>query len=174
LLDFGVIVDDISKVDTTALIARAMPPEVQLVLFALRYGRTGRQVLLELPKIGHIFVALLAQENGGLVLAMFIVYMKTVAKVSESEIRMALQRTLGNSLADEIAYAGERRFDAGKLEGQRLLLQRQLSQRFGTLPPEVITRISAATLSDLEGIGLRIFTAATLDDALGKPPIEPN
>lgn len=193
LLDFGVIVDDISKVDSTALVARAMPPEVQLVLFALRYGRTGRQMLVELPKMGPIFVAILARENGRLVLAMLIVYMKAVAKVSETEIRMALLQTLGNSLADEIAFAGERKYEAGRLdglregqreglrkgkregqregkrEGQRLLLERLLNQRFGTLPSEAITRLRAATSSDLEAIGLRIFTAATLDEALGKP-----
>lgn len=48
IVDFGIVLDDVSKVNTEALIARPVPPDVQLMLFALRYGRTGQELRDEL------------------------------------------------------------------------------------------------------------------------------
>lgn len=55
----------------------------------------------------------------------------------------------------------------GHAEGRAALLQRQLTRRFGALPPAAIERLSAATINELDAIGERLLSAATLEEALG-------
>lgn len=57
----------------------------------------------------------------------------------------------------------------GKLEGERTLLKRLLTQRFGALAPAAVAHLEAATLSELEVMSLRVLTAATVEDVLGQP-----
>jgi hypothetical protein len=47
------------------------------------------------------------------------------------------------------------------------LLQRLLTRRFGALPPAAMERLSTATIDELDAIGERLLSAATLEDALG-------
>jgi hypothetical protein len=191
MLDFGILLDDISKVDSASLVARPLTPEGRLLLFALRFGRTPVQFIEQLPNIVPALLALRHQPHGALVIAAVIVYLKTVGKVREEEVRVALQQAVGSSIADEILFGAERRLEQaerryeqqyergvhdaelkGELKGERKLLKRLLGQRFGTLSPEAIARIEAAALDDLEAIGLRAFTATTLEEVLGKPTNE--
>ncbi|HRI70722.1 MAG TPA: Rpn family recombination-promoting nuclease/putative transposase [Polyangium sp.] len=178
MIDFGILLDDISKVDGTTLVARPLTPEGRLLLFALRFGRTPDQFMEQLPHVIPALLTLRSKPHGGLVIASIIVYLKTVGKMLEEDVRMALQQAVGNSIADEILFGAERRIEKawndGQLDGQRNLLKRQLGQRFGMLSPDAIARIEAAPLDDLEAIGLRAFTAATLDEVLGTPPTEPS
>jgi hypothetical protein len=100
-----------------------------------------------------------------------------VGKIPETEVRVALQQSLGTTLADEIYFAGERRFQegerAGELRGLRKgkidLLKRQLIPRFGTLPPEVLARIDSANNELLETMSLRVLSASSLDDVFAAP-----
>ncbi len=177
IVDFGIVLDDISKVNTEALMARPVPPEVQLMLFALRYGRTGRRVLDELPKIAPILTVLLQEPNGRLVLGVFLVYLKRVAKVSEAEMRSLLQEVIEPQLDPEMVAvwtqfeAGEKKGRLeGELKGRRTMLRRLLTQRFGTLSPENIARLESASLEDLDAMTLRVLTAASADEVLAEPP----
>jgi flagellar biosynthesis/type III secretory pathway protein FliH len=114
---------------------------------------------------------------------------------------MALQQVLKLSPAEEILFADkvleQRAFRKGirkgklegKLEGMREgklegtregirkgtlgTLSQQLEQRFGALPAHVTTRLEAATQSELEEMALRILSATTLDDVVGKPKRSP-
>ena len=56
----------------------------------------------------------------------------------------------------------------GELHGRAALLQRQLTRRFGPLPPEAAERLSAATIDELDAIGERLLSAQSLDEALGQ------
>lgn len=58
VVDFGIFLDDISKVNTEVLLQRPVPQEIHVVLFALRHGRTGRRMLTELPKIAPMLAEL--------------------------------------------------------------------------------------------------------------------
>jgi hypothetical protein len=67
-------------------------------------------------------------------------------------------------------YYGQGKEDGrveGKAEGRADLLTRQLTLRFGALPPAALARISAAASAELDAIGERVLTAQTLEDALG-------
>ena len=61
----------------------------------------------------------------------------------------------------------------GQVEGRAVLLQRLLTRRFGPLPAEAVERLSAATIEELDAIGERLLSAATLEEALGPPPSRP-
>ncbi len=176
LVNFGVFVDDISKLDTEALLSRPVPPEVQVTLFALRFGRTGRRVLDELPKIAPTIGKLLAQTHGPLVVRLFFVYMSGVAKLSAAEIRMALQDTSEPVFDPEMQAvweqfeAGERQGKLkGEIDGQRKTLKRLLGQRFGVLSAHATVRIDSASVGELEAMELRVLAAPTLEEVLGKP-----
>jgi hypothetical protein len=51
--------------------------------------------------------------------------------------------------------------------GRMSLLQLQLRARFGPLPPAVRARIAAASNEELDAIGVRLLTAASLEEAVG-------
>jgi hypothetical protein len=179
MLDFGIKMDDISKISGNALAQRPITPEGRLVLFALRFGRTPDKFMAELPKIVPVLLTVRSHPHGALVIAAVIVYLKTVGKVSEEEVRMALQEAVGNSIAEEILFGAERRYEKGvhdaelkgelrgELKGQRKVLKRLFGQRFGVLPPDVIARIDTASAEALDAMDLRVLTAATLEEALG-------
>jgi hypothetical protein len=54
----------------------------------------------------------------------------------------------------------------GKLHGRAELITRQLTLRFGSLPPQALATISAASIEDLDSIGERLLTARSLEEAL--------
>ena len=55
----------------------------------------------------------------------------------------------------------------GQAQGRAALVARQLSLRFGSLPSRIEARIAEASIEELDGIGERLLTAQTLDEALG-------
>jgi hypothetical protein len=58
----------------------------------------------------------------------------------------------------------ERGVEKGVEKGQRALLLRQLTRRFGALPADITERVARASRQELEDWGDRILDAASLDD----------
>lgn len=56
----------------------------------------------------------------------------------------------------------------GELEEALALVTKLLTKRFGPLSLDAMTRLRAATKNELEDIGLRVLSAETLEEALGK------
>jgi hypothetical protein len=52
-------------------------------------------------------------------------------------------------------------------QGKADILRRLLEQRFGALSAEALARVSDASTEELDGIGERLLTAQTLEEALG-------
>ncbi len=52
----------------------------------------------------------------------------------------------------------------GRQEGERILVRRLLEKRFGSLPPEILQRLEQANEAELEQIGLRLISAASMQD----------
>lgn len=52
----------------------------------------------------------------------------------------------------------------GKIEGERLMLQRLLEKRFGKLPQHIRTHLKNATLVELEQWGTTLLTATSLEE----------
>ncbi|HEY5569788.1 MAG TPA: DUF4351 domain-containing protein [Gammaproteobacteria bacterium] len=57
----------------------------------------------------------------------------------------------------------------GELRGRADLVTRQLTLRFGSLAPEALEQIAAASIEELDAIGERLLTAQTLQQALSPP-----
>ena len=55
----------------------------------------------------------------------------------------------------------------GRVEGERTMLLRLLTSKFGELTESQIETVQAAALADLERYVGRIFTAQSIDDVLG-------
>jgi hypothetical protein len=177
LVDFGVIVDDVGKVNAEALIARPVSLEVQLILFALRFARTPERFLQELPKIVPLIEALHQQEDGNRCIGTVLLYVERVTKIPASELRMAFQWT-DEAVVEEILYPGRmaerltRELEQSRLEAERAkrqshaLVVRLLRQKFGPLSLAEIARVDAATASELEEMAIRVLSAATLEEVL--------
>lgn len=75
------------------------------------------------------------------------------------ELKMSLAERF-----DQWAHAHQQRgHQEGRQQGESLLLQRQLTRRFGALPSERLAQIAAATTAQLELWGDRVLDAASLD-----------
>jgi hypothetical protein len=68
------------------------------------------------------------------------------------------------TLAEKFDQWAEQYKKEGRLEGETLLLQRQLARRFGPLPTAVIARIAAASVPEIETWGDRVLDATSLDE----------
>ena len=58
----------------------------------------------------------------------------------------------------------EQGMNRGRVEGQRVLLRRQLRRRFGDLSPEAVERVDQASARDLESWAENVLDAGTLDE----------
>ncbi|MDP2784436.1 MAG: Rpn family recombination-promoting nuclease/putative transposase [Sulfurimicrobium sp.] len=56
----------------------------------------------------------------------------------------------------------------GMQQGEGLLLQRQLTRRFGALPADIVARLAGASLEQLESWGDQVLDAKSLDELFGE------
>jgi len=63
----------------------------------------------------------------------------------------------------------EKGLQEGRQEGERVLLRRLLTQRFGPLPDGVEQQLHAATVPDLERWADRVLDAQHLDEVFRTP-----
>lgn len=68
------------------------------------------------------------------------------------------------TLAESFDQWAQKYEQRGIEKGEALLLQRQLTRRFGTLPSDVVGRIAGATAAQLEQWGDRVLDAARLEE----------
>ncbi len=181
MVDFGVFVDDLSPLPAEVLLARPVPVQAQVLLFALRFGRSGQELIDELPKVVPLMQKLLEDPRGRLAVKMVIVYLGRVAKVPEAQLRMALQDVYEPLMDPELSALWDRYEEGRKIareaerrgivKGQVGTLEQLLMQRFGPLPAPLpahaATLLKQATKAQLDEIQLRVLTAATLEETLG-------
>jgi hypothetical protein len=55
----------------------------------------------------------------------------------------------------------------GRAEGRAAIIEKLLTARFGALPEEIKTKISAASIEELDAMGVRLLNAKTLEEAVG-------
>lgn len=85
---------------------------------------------------------------------------KTMPYLSTME-RMAIEKGLQTGM--------QQGMQQGRLEGKRQLLARQLTRRFGELPPWASERLHAASEPDLDAWTDRVLSADSLDAVIGCP-----
>jgi uncharacterized protein DUF4351 len=78
--------------------------------------------------------------------------------------------TLADRLREEGRQKGERTGElAGALTGQRKVLVKLLTLRFGKLPEAAMSRVNAAGVDQLEAWTERVLTAPTLAEVIDAP-----
>lgn len=92
-------------------------------------------------------------------------YVDLVLSSLSEAVRMELQAMDPAKYEYQSEFA-KRYVALGRAEGRATLLTRQLTLRFGVLPPDAVARLSAASIDELDAIGERLLTARTLQEAL--------
>ena len=84
----------------------------------------------------------------------------------------AARRASQNMNPAKYEYRSEfakRYFGQGLAEGRAELILKLLTLRFGQLPEAARTTVQAARIEELDRMGERLLTAASLEEVLGKP-----
>jgi len=117
-----------------------------------------RQVLLA-PTGQEVFTALQS-------------YILKVTKLTRPRLSLVIERQFGADAMKRILSTWEQAVLEGRTEGRTQgnaegraeLLLRQLDRRFGPLPPDVATRLAAASTGDLDRWALRVLDARELGE----------
>ena len=74
--------------------------------------------------------------------------------------------SMAEQLIEQVAQKGRAE---GRVEGGRTVLLKLLTKRFGSLPEDVVARVTGAEEADLDRWLDRILTAPTLAEVFGRP-----
>ena len=97
--------------------------------------------------------------------AKYIEFIDIYAGLTDNEYRRYQRqyREDSSTMAGVISRAREEGMEQGRVEGERVVLERQLKRRFGLLSPEVAARLEQASVADLETWAENVLDAPTLD-----------
>ncbi len=109
---------------------------------------------------------LLALERDADKRAKYIEFIDIYAGLTDNEFQRYQQQYPEESttMAGVIQRARDEGMQQGRVEGERVVLERQLRRRFGLLPPEVAERLSEASAADLETWAENVLDAQALGD----------
>lgn len=150
-----------------------------MVLQVLKFIRDD-ELPARLPGILALFRELRGRRDQKLAfLEMILRYLAAAAgQIDEPTMLAALRQALPLDVEENImptlaetweARGEERGEERGELKRARHILQRQLEQRFGALPAEVIRRIDDADLVALDQWLDRVLVASSLDEVFQTP-----
>ena len=109
---------------------------------------------------------LLELEGDGDKRAKYIEFIDIYAGLTDNEYRRYQRqyREDSSTMAGVISRAREEGMQQGRVEGERVVLERLLKRRFGLLSPAVAARLEQASIADLETWADNVLDAPTLDD----------
>jgi hypothetical protein len=164
LLDVTLQIDDLPAQSSASLKARASLSQFgRLALFVLQRARASEDFVSELAGWLDVVAEVVATRQGLEDFWLIVRYIHHTADFAPGSLGQ-LVRGLGREVEETAMTAAERLRDEGRAEGQAQLLLKQLVLRFGTLPPEVLTRVSAAGPEELSRLAERVLLAPTLDE----------
>jgi hypothetical protein len=155
------MVDDLSKVSDDALRARAASAMVRLALLVLKHARDSPDMERLLERWRDLAKEVADAAHGFEALAMIVRYLLVVSASASHAGVGEVRLTIGTTADD--ATVGQQLIEQGIEQGQRKLMLRLLTSRFGDLSAEVVRRVSGANLAQLERWAERILVAETLD-----------
>jgi predicted transposase YdaD len=169
------LLDDLTAESDDALHARAMTAFARLTLWALRDTRKPGEFERKLPHWAEPMRRMSRSQNGVTALAVLMRYALVVSDTPREQLERALREHVGEEVLDAMKTAGEqlieeglaKGLERGRVEGQREVLLRLMSVRFGELPIAIRERVAHATPEDLAAWTDRILVAKTLGEFLG-------
>lgn len=137
-------------------------PDVRETLLLRLFGRgpTLAQALRELDALAPD-----ALERR-IALPLVVAFRKGISQNDMEDQDMQALQELMAVYADIVNEAQEKGLEQGRRQGERAVLVRLLTQRFGPLPRTAVARIRRANLATLERWTDRVLTAGSLDDVL--------
>jgi hypothetical protein len=161
--------------DDASLLRREMTALGRLVLFLFRHARERDGIFARMVEVVGPLVEVARSPHGGAAFSAILVYLQTVTRRDEAEVVMALQQAVGESVYEQILYAGERLEQRAEQKGLEKGLARQqgmlllmLRSRFGELPSWAVDHVKACDADMLDRIAGRFIGSPTLVEALGK------
>ena len=111
-------------------------------------------------------------EPDGARLAKYVEFIDIYAALTENEFQVYRRRYPEENaiMTGVIQRARDEGMRAGRVEGERTVLERLLRRRFGPLSPAVSGRLHEASAADLEAWAENLLEARTLDDVFGPKP----
>jgi hypothetical protein len=167
---FRFVLVDISFESDHSLRGRAITALGRLVLWCLRHGRQPDELLRRLAAWADLVREVRAAPGGAAALVAIWRYILAISEPLPPEECLAkMLDAVGKDAEEEIVTAAEQLREQGRVEGQRSMLLRLLSARFGALPATVTMRIQAAAPAQLVLWADRVLTELTLSAVLGDP-----
>jgi hypothetical protein len=155
---FEFLLDDLTRVDDSQLLARELTPPALMTLVILTIAPGNPNVAAELRKWEAQLRALLDGPDGIEGFTALINYTEMVSEAPASELR-----DLAASLGPDAEEAYMTTADMLRAEGRAETLTDVLSAKFGSLPNSVAQRIHEAASDQLRAWTLRALAAETLD-----------
>jgi hypothetical protein len=168
LLSLDFVLDDLRTVPDEDIDARPVGPLARLVLGVMKHARSPELLAFYLAHAADVR-ELLATEHGRLGLLIVFRYTRHLnPHLGRDTLIRHLVPVVGPEL-ESIMHPYEQflREDLRNEvfeNGQREVLLRQLTRRFGSLPAAIASRVARASRHELERWSDRILEAASLDD----------
>jgi len=138
------------------------------VLSAIAHGRDANVgKAAQIADAARSATVTLDPERGRLYLDLVLAYLSEAARKELRAMDPAKYEYQSEFAKRYVAQGRAEGKAEGRAEGQSALLLRQLTRRFGALPPSAAARLSAATIDELDEIGERLLAAESIEEALG-------
>jgi len=170
--------DDLTRLDATALRARGLPAWGTVALWALR-SAFDRGFVTTATELASLFQQVAAAEDGGEALATLVGYLGFISRPGEDlvgalisqldglalEKMMELEEMLARKKREEGRQEGRAEGLAeGRAQRGTELLMKLLRLKFGELDPETVQRLSDASEAELDRWAERVLTASDLSE----------
>jgi predicted transposase/invertase (TIGR01784 family) len=172
---FRLLVEDLPHVTDEQLRSRALAAFPMLALWLLRDARDSKKLLARLASWTDTFRAASRASSGMQAVAQLLRYVYWVCPdLQYQEFRETIRKQLPESeeavmtIAEQLIQQGraEGRMEGrmeGRAEGRIELLEQQILEKFGTLPPALRERLASATDEQFARWSRRVLRAETLD-----------
>jgi predicted transposase YdaD len=164
---FRFMLDDLAATSDDAIRARAMSALGRFVLWCLKHARRQGLFEHELVRWGEVVRDAWNAPDGGAAIRMIFRYMFEVDdKLTVDELKRLAIAAIGEDVEEEIVTLADRLREEGRQKGERKVLLKQLTLRFGKLADAVVARVNAASVEQLETWAERVITAPTLAEVI--------
>ena len=157
----GFVLDDISRVADEELLERMLTPEAGVVLWALRDARNGPKIKASIFSWGPE----LDRTSEEALSAIFTYILSVSEHLSAEDLRSAV-RSVAPQAEDVVMTAAEQLIEKGRARGRAEVLVRQLTLRFGPLPPGTKERVLSASDAELDRWSELVLTAKSIVEVL--------
>lgn len=162
LLDLAVRSED------ELLASATLRPLTRAALVLMKVAREGGDVHQALARVAALFPGPIDEALDAGLRALWM-YAQAVSKTEPSpEVVEQVRRAAGPAAREVFMSALDQIEARNQVKGVRMLVERQLVARFGSLDEETLSRLRRATLEELTAWGERLLTATSLADVFGE------